>query len=115
MIGGTPLGMTGNRFTLNHFRTDPFSLVNQATIGSNDIISTRFPNVYRIYNPNSRFVLERGDSVSISYDRSQDTEQFRLSHIDFEDPELLWNAQVSRNNGGYVTNLPLLSIEMAGS
>lgn len=111
LIGGIPIGNSGNKFTFNLFRRNSTAvfIVAQATIGLSDIAATAFPNVYKINNGDSSFAIEQGDFVTISYDRTQSANQFNLSYIDFEDSEVLHNSIFT----GFPTDFPLLSLVMS--
>ena len=114
LIGGIPIGTSGNQFTLNLFRMaspSSVSLVGQVTIGLGDITATDSPNVYRISNPDASFTIQNGDFLTITYDRTQDTSQFNISHINLEGSAILKNAIFNRL---FTANFPLISLQMAG-
>ena len=113
LIGGIPIGTSGNQFTLNLFRPldSSVSLVSRATIGLGDIAATDSPNVYRISNPDASFTIQNGDFLTITYDRTQDTSQFNISHINLEGSSILKNAIFNRL---FTANFPLISLQMAG-
>lgn len=67
--------------------------------------------MYRISNPDSQFAIQRGDYITITYDRNESANQFNLSYIDFEDPAVLGNAVF---NEVVTMDFPLLSLAMAG-
>lgn len=109
LLAGIPIGTGGNEITLNLFRNKG-QLITYAGVGLNNITATEFPNLYRVRNSNSDFVVERGDTIKMVLDRNHQTSEFNLSHILFDDTQVFVNVQ---SGAVYAEDFPLFSLMMS--
>ena len=120
-VGGIPVQVRGNRFTLRLKRFvrsesgDILSVftVNVTTIAVEDIHSTPYPNVYEINKTEAQFEFTRGDYLSIVFDGAQDVKEFTWYSTLLEDVAVLNNVDIVDSVQGATTNFPLLSLEIA--